>query len=158
WSPGSADYGVDEGLFFQFEQPVAASSVEIVLPATTTIDSYALKVYVNGKTKDAQGKYYAAVKDEQNAGVFRIVREDRPYAEPGSALQEPIKSLFLKVDLAPPGTAPEKIKVQKIRFLQNGQPIALTLPVLQPAQVTATSVLDPQTAYHPAHLFDAKTD
>jgi len=157
WTPGSADYGVDEGIFIQFEQPVAASSVEIILPTPNAAESYALKVYVNGKTKDAQGKYYAALKDEQTAGLFKILRQDRPYAEPAGPLQEPIKSLFLKIDLAPTGSA-EKIKIQKIRFLQNGQPVALTLPVLQPAQVSATSVLEPQTAYHPAHLFDAKTD
>ncbi|HEX5036277.1 MAG TPA: hypothetical protein VFX30_03885, partial [bacterium] len=159
WTPGSADYGVDEGLFVQFEQPVAAQAVEIALPSPNKIESYALKVYVNGKTKDGQGKYYAAVKDEQNAGLLKIVRQDRPYAEPGMPLQEPIKSLFLKVDLAPPSSeAAEKIKIQKIRLMQGGQPVALTLPVLQPAQVSATSVLDPQTAYHPAHLFDAKAD
>lgn len=157
WTPGSLDYGIDEGIFLQFEQPVPASSVEVVLPVPNAVDVYGLKVYVNGKTKDSEGRYYIFKKDEINEGVLRVVRAERPYGMEIVPLRDPIKSLFIKIDSGPP-SATEKVKIQKIRFIREGQPIAFALPLLQPAQVSASSALDPQTAYHPAHLFDAKTD
>ncbi len=155
WSPGSLDHGVDEGVFFQFEQPVPAQAIEIA--AAGPIDPSALKVYVNGKTKDSQNRYYVLTQDAQNTSLLRIARSVRPFNADTSPLSEPIKSLFLKVDLVAPASG-DKVKIQKIRFLNNGQPVTFLLPALQPAQVSASSILDPQTAYHPAHLFDAKVD
>jgi len=153
WTPGAADAGIDEGIYIQFEKPVSAGFLQI---KSAPDGMGLLRIYVNGSTSAAteRKKTTGASPDNQVLAL----------GNNGSAVA--VKSLFLKVDSSGDN---KPVKLQKILFYPAGKdadailagggtPLALSLPTLTPASVTASSILDPVSAYHPANLFDSKAD
>jgi hypothetical protein len=74
------------------------------------------------------------------------------YAAPGGR----VKSIFFRLGVQKGGW--RGFQLYSIRFFTRGQAVAPALPVLVPASVTATSILEPQVAYQPANLFDSRYD
>lgn len=154
WSPASLDSGVDEGIYIQFQKPLAAGSVEICFGAGADASNTRITAYLNGKTTGKKGAYVAF--DPGSAANCVVLR----YRD-ASGLDESIKSLFLKLEKS---YSEAKVpQITKIRFYRSAEPtasqlIALAVPQPIPSSVSATSILEPASAYHPAMLFDSKYD
>lgn len=159
WSAGAADNGIDDGLYVQFEQPVMLHFIKVTfeLAAEPYAVRNAYELYLNGKTRNARGVFGAGEGPvtAPNTLFFGVRNTADPVVD---AVKENVRSVFLKLtprDAWAPGTN----RVKRIEFLGPDQAvIPLALPTLIPATVTATSVLEPVSAYHPANLFDARYD
>lgn len=157
WLPGTADGGADEGLYLQFEKPVSAGYLQILSSGKNPKGNQEIRVYINGNTSAAQSRGKVA-SDEDGNQLLQL--------SGGQAIQ--IKSLFLKIE-APYENGLKPLPLRKVLLypavsdyqeILSGKvaPLALDLPALAPATVTATSILEPASAYHPAHLFDSAYD
>lgn len=157
WVSGAADAGTDEGLYVQFEKPVSAAYLQVLTAGKNPKGNSELRVYINGNTSAAQSRGKIA-SDADGNQLLQL--------SGGNAIQ--IKSLFLKVE-APVEPGSKALPLRKIllyptaldyQAILQGQvpPLALDLPTLAPASVSATSILEPVSAYHPAHLFDSAYD
>lgn len=153
WTPGAADLGVDEGVYVQFEKPLRAGFVQI---KAAPEGMGQLRVYVNGSNTAATSRKMTAGESMDNQ-ILALGGQ-------GSAVA--VKSLFLKVESSGLG---KPVRLEKILFFPAGKdiqeifagkvaPLVLGLPGLTPAGVTASSILEPVSAYHPANLFDSKAD
>ena len=140
WSPGSADSGANEGVYVQFETPVAADSIELVTSVKDADAPFTLSV---------NGEPHPAAKSARDAGSGKYARS---YATPGGR----IKSIFFRLGVRKGGW--QNFSLYSIQFYRQGKPVELTLPVLVPATVVASSVLEPKVAYQPANLFDSRYD
>ncbi len=164
WLPGAADNGTDDGLYIQFEKPVAIDYVRVSLDGGTgsLASSPNYELYLNGRTRNKKGPYEEGSGDlEEIPGtiVFGIGNTADPGIDP---LKENVRSVFLKMNPVGPWQ-PGGNRVKKIEFLTQKGPsvtavVPLTLPRLIPASVTATSILEPVSAYHPSNLFDSRYD
>lgn len=163
WSPGALDNGTDEGIYVQFEKPVAIDFVDVWLEDVSgsyeTGGNY--EIYINGRTKNKRGLFTAELGDTQGTLHFGTGNRADPVVEP---LKEMVRSVFLKMNPLGPWL-PGANRVKRIEFLKSidflksdNTVIPLKLPKLIPASVTATSVLEPLSAYHPANLFDSRYD
>lgn len=158
WSPGSKDAGTDEGIYIQFEKPVATKAIEISVDKISGQPPVNGRLYINGKTQGKAGSYRLEEVSGENS-TLSVLRSVSGVAS--APLDENVKSVFFKLEENQgPASA---IKVRKISFLPGGAgaantPLVLTLPQSVPATVLATSTLEPVTAYHPANLFDSKYD
>jgi hypothetical protein len=143
WSPGSADSGANEGVYVQFESTIDSDAVEIVSNADATSEEFTLSV--NG----ARVAPEASPKRLSGSGTDRFVMR---YSVPGRR----IKSVFFRLGVRKGGW--RDFSLYSIRFYLNGKRLELTLPVVMPASVMATSILEPKVAYQPANLFDSRYD
>lgn len=140
WAPGSADSGANEGVYAQFEGTVESDAIEII---TNVADKNApFTLSINGII--ARG---TALRPVSATGHYTM-----SYAVPGDR----IKSIFFRLGVKTGGW--RSFQLYSIRFFSHGKPIDLALPVLVPASVTASSVLEPKVAYQPANLFDSRYD
>ena len=143
WSPGSADSGANEGVYVQFETAIDCDTVELL---TNVKDpNAAFTVSVNGALipRSRAAKTLAA------GGAGRYAAR---YAVPGSR----VKSIFFRLGVQKGGW--QNFSLDAIRFYKQGKTIDPRLPLLVPASVTASSVLEPTVAYQPANLFDSRYD
>jgi hypothetical protein len=143
WSPGSADSGANEGVYVQFESTIDSDVIEIVSNADTLFEEFTLSVNGARVAPEASAKPLSG----GSAGRF-VVR----YSVPGHR----IKSVFFRLGVRKDGW--RNFSLYSIRFNLKGNRLELTLPVVLPASVTATSVLEPKVAYQPANLFDSRYD
>jgi hypothetical protein len=143
WSPGSADSGANEGVYVQFENPIDSDTVAIVSNAQEPSQHFILSA--NGAVL-VPGSY--SPKPLSGASGRFVVQ----YSIPGRH----VKSVFFRLGLAKGGW--RNFSLYSIQFYSKGKQIELALPVVVPASVTATSVLDPAVAYQPANLFDSRYD
>ena len=158
WSPGSKDKGLNEGIYFQFQEPVEIGAIEVISDAE-------LIASVNGNQMSEgyspQGRSDGALSTQQ---FFVGAKSAESQIEPMQ-----VKSVFLRVGDVKDLKAPHP-KITSIRFYRTfesvGQiassPKTMQIPVILPmvvaAEVSATSTLEPEVAYQPAHLFDSRPD
>jgi len=140
WSPGSLDSGANEGIYVQLESTIDADVVEFTTNAKDATRNF--NVSVNGALVAAPATTRPISGDEYVAR----------YTVPGGH----VKSVFLRLSVLLGGR--RNFRVFAVRFFEKGSPISLILPVLVPASVTASSVLEPKVAYQPANLFDSRYD
>jgi hypothetical protein len=140
WWPGSADSGASEGVYVQFENPVEVDSVELTTNVKDANAPFTLSI--NGSVAARP-----SVKPPSETGKYAV-----RYAVPGNR----VKSIFFRLGVQKGGW--RGFQLYSIRFYSQGKAVDLTLPVLVPASVTATSVLEPKVAYQPANLFDSRYD
>jgi hypothetical protein len=159
WAPGSKDQGVNDGLYYQFENPIQVDYILVRFkdPSPPSAYPWSVRFYIDGKTTSPNKTVYA--QDTFDDHTMRIgIRGGEQVAPMGVRM----KSFFLCIN---PGYAAvvQHIAVERIQFMtlmkdKTLQSVAIELPVSAEAHVTATSVLDPFPAYQPAHLFDSRTD
>jgi hypothetical protein len=140
WSPGSSDSGANEGVYVQFD---AAAEIEAVELTTNVKDATApFTLSINGVVAA-----HPSIKPAPEAGRYAA-----RYAVPGGH----VKSVFFRLAVKKGGW--RGFQLYSIRFFTKEQAVRPALPVLVPASVTATSILEPQVAYQPANLFDSRYD
>lgn len=140
WSPGSKDSGADEGLYFQFDKATQFDQIKVQSPSANQNTNPNLRLSLNGK--NASQKFAST---EGSFFVFQVSEKD-------------IKSAFIKIEDNTTSKENKKLQFSKIEFHKNGQKLPLQIPRLIPSSIAATSILEPQIAYYPSHLFDAKND
>jgi len=140
WSPGSLDSGSNEGLYVQFETTVDADTIELITTLRDAARNFS--VSVNGSLVSGSPKTRPT---EDNQYIVR-------YAVPTGH----IKSLYFRLGVLKGGW--KGFALSAVRFYEKGSRVDLKLPVLVPASVTATSILEPKVAYQPANLFDSRYD
>jgi hypothetical protein len=140
WSSGSSDSGANEGVYVQFD---AAAEIDTVELTTNVKDANApFTLSINGAVAA-----HASIKPAPEAGKYAA-----RYAAPGGR----VKSIFFRLGVQKGGW--RGFQLYSIRFFSRGQSVKPTLPMLVPASVTATSILEPAVAYQPANLFDSRYD
>lgn len=150
WSPGSADLGVDEGLYLQFQDVVAVAKVEVEFTNDGEIENQKVEYYVNGQTNRTY------VTTQQSSRILELHKEQNSSFS--------MKSIFIK--FRPAGDGAQKASIKAIRFYGkdgtnvDAEPtlLAVTLPKTVKSSVQASSVLEPTSAYGPEHLFDSQYD
>jgi hypothetical protein len=140
WSPGSADSGANEGVYVQFEMAAEVDAIELTTNVKEASAPFTLSINGGVATR-------ASTRPVAEGGTY-IAR----YAVPGNR----VKSIFFRLGVQKGGW--RGFQLHSIRFYSQGKTLDLALPVLAPASVTATSVLEPAVAYQPAHLFDSRYD
>jgi len=143
WSPGSADSGANEGVYVQFESSLDADTVELETNVKSAKAPFTLSV--NG-----------ILVARSTAGKATAVSSPDKYATRYAIAGGTVKSIFFRLGVQKGGW--RGFSLSAIRFLKQGKSVDLELPLLVPATVTATSVLDPAVAYQPANLFDSRYD
>ena len=169
WSPGTADSGHDEGIYFQFNQPFNINYVEIVVEGSAPHDLQ-LRPYLDGKTTTPKLSVISSIRRQVGGNTHFIVgaRSDAWENDGIDPLSTKIKSFFVKLDRFGSGKtkAPTLTRVSfyqdYVSGSENGpklsQAVLLELPLVVDAEITASSVLMPKSAYDPSHLFDSKID
>ncbi|MCL6613910.1 MAG: hypothetical protein K6U03_04725 [Firmicutes bacterium] len=158
WRPETQDYGEDEGLFFQFQDPVLLDWIEVKLKASK---AFRLGFYLDGQrslAKNPSGAegdndlWYNIQARSEGGYVFVTLGA---FTESGG-LNTKVKSVFIKYEYLA-GQCPEVIAV---RFYRGSKktPLAVTVPSNVNGSITATSILAPETAYSPVNLFDSRPD
>lgn len=140
WSPGSKDNGSEEGLYFQFEKAIQMDTIKIQFPSATSASATRLRLSINGKNINQK-----FITISESSFDFNFNEKD-------------IKSIFIKIEENDSEEVSPKPQFLKIELYKEGQKINLQIPRLVAGAVFATSILEPQIAYHPSHLFDAKND
>jgi hypothetical protein len=140
WSPGSADSGANEGVYVQFDTAAQADDVELTTNVKDAKAPFTLSI--NGSVAAAP-----SIRPAPEAGRYIAA-----YVVPGKQ----VKSIFFRLGVQKGGW--RNFELYAIRFYSEGKAVAPALPVVVPASVTATSVLEPQVAYQPANLFDSRYD
>jgi len=143
WSPGSVDTGANEGVYVQFETPVRVDAIELVTNDKTKNAPFVLSV--NGAPVTGSSAPEPANVVGKDAYAVR-------YAIPGSQ----VKSVFFRLGVRKGGW--RHFSLHSIRFLRKDKPVSISMPVMVPATVTASSQLEPKVAYQPANLFDSRYD
>lgn len=134
WKP----YGdpVGEGLLVRFSAPTSLGQLELhPCPGSAAAT---LRLFVNG------------AQVEQEVGFA----PGQAALWGGEALQEPVRSLFLKVE-----EAQGPLCADALRMLEpGGAPMNLAPHATVPGEIQVSSTLAPADAYHAAYLFDRRTD
>lgn len=166
WSPKTLDAGSNEGLYVQFENPLSFDYVEIAYSGKNNPD---FLLYINGQTNRSINGFTNAYPGSDTSGNFNVTQFAIGRSE-ASPLKAQAKSVFLKINRYwDYSSDPKPPKIFWIKFFKYAQApqnylykqqaaLPLVLPKLVPASITATSILEPQFAYHPAHLVDSKLD
>lgn len=168
WQPDSLGEGVDEGLYFQFEEPVLLHSIKLLLEKEAEARSAYLQLYLNGKTTSPDDVVYMSKtevdKDKKNVHYTFGGREQNFHQ---GSLYTKVKSVFIKINKGYYGTR-NKPTFKSLHFFKhiktdNDKEVKLErvkfkLPRIITAKISASSVLSPETAYQPANLFDSKYD
>ncbi|MCL2144645.1 MAG: hypothetical protein FWH43_04030 [Endomicrobia bacterium] len=177
WQPQSQDFGVNEGVYFQFLEPILINFIEVIVEGDVK-DKLTLQPSLNGQTqtrksktktkevliKDGDGNVQEISSEPIDTEFYDITADDK--MENGNTvftikenktnyLNYTAKSIFLKIKDAK--TLP-KIKSIRIFGKDTNTPLAINIPLTPKASVTASSVLTPATAYSPENLFDSQLD
>ena len=171
WQPQSQDSGVNEGVYFQFLEPILINFIEVVFEGDV-IGKLTLQPSLNGQTqtrksetrtldKDKAGEeevseelteFYditAVARMENDNTVFTIKENNTNY------LNYTTKSIFLKIKDAQVLPKSKSIRI----FGQDVKtPLSINIPLTPKAVVTASSVLTPEIAYSPENLFNSQLD
>ncbi|WP_182419896.1 hypothetical protein [Bartonella sp. HY038] len=181
WQPQTKDGAVNEGFGFQFEQPFQLDYIMITV--TGNSEGLAFTAYLDGKDtiiddtdKDSDPVRIILQRFEIDSKKAVYVLRRDPY----SIINKPLtldysaKSVFFRII---DGNSLVKWTVTSIDIVNknifeiiNGEislvkdiyndphNLAVNLPIEVPLiALNATSILDPQNAYHPSHLFDSNT-
>jgi len=143
WSPGSADSGANEGVYVQFESGLAADAVELETNVGSAKAAFTLSINGALAVRSSSGRESADSNTGKSVARYGVV---------GGT----VRSIFFRLGVQKGGWP--GFSLSAIRFLKQGKPMDLQLPLLVPATITATSVLDPVVAYQPANLFDSRYD
>lgn len=167
WSPGSADSGHDEGLYFQFKDALEINYIEVIFAGTEASHNLGVRAYLDGKTTTQKLLVVHSLREPVGQDTRVVIGGREGYGESIVPLASHLKSFFLKLDRwgSGKGKAPTIKKISFYKDFSSGdklpslsKPISVDLPILVPAEVTSTSVLSPTFAYHPSHLFDSMAD
>jgi len=140
WSPGSADSGANEGVYVQFENAATIDAIELTTSVADRNAPFTLSI--NGVLAPPPSMKPAA--------------EGRRYTARYVVAGRRVKSIFFRLGVLKGGW--RTFQLFSIHFFSSGKLLDLALPVLVPASVTASSVLEPRVAYQPANLFDSRYD
>lgn len=141
WSPASLDSGIDEGIYIQFQNPVAVEQIDVCAPQAARPLNF--QTFINGSSPIDWGPF-----DSPKDAKCQMV-SDGPLGK--------VKSVFIKMNAK--GQTELPLKVNRITFYDaKNQAIPLVIPKLVPASVSANSILEPTSAYQPALMFDSKYD
>jgi hypothetical protein len=175
WQPQAKDSGISEGIYFQFKDPAFINSIEVVVEGDVEGKAN-FQTYLDGQTETRQPSIVECtdeeiMKDEtddycgstvfydikvspdtkiENGNTVFLIKENG-----SNDLKYTAKSLFLKIksaDVLP------KVKAVRIFGKDESTPVSVNIPATPKAVVTASSVLTPQIAYSPEHLFDSQLD
>lgn len=168
WQPDSQDEGVDEGLYFQFEEPVLLHSIKVFAEKKPYDKPSYLNVYLNGKTTSPDDIVYIVNTENVDADKKKTTYtiEGRDQQNYKGSLYTKVKSVFIKINKGYERSHrptfkslqffkhikvanSKEVKVERVKF---------KLPRIITAKISASSVLSPVTAYQPANLFDSKYD
>lgn len=167
WKPNCKDAGVNEGLFFQFANPVLVDYIEVKLVAKDPSRSV-LMYYLDGKTNfSINQKKQESNQDNQvdeleywsllePKGTYFVCRFGmRNGYESLKPLNTKVQSIFIKV-----AQVDEKPEIISVRFFQKNSkdPLPVSIPKIIEGDVSATSTLEPTTAYNVSNLFDSQLD
>ncbi|MCB9761708.1 MAG: hypothetical protein H6739_17825 [Alphaproteobacteria bacterium] len=131
WRP--AGDGADEGLLLRFEEPVTLE--EVTLRACPDASSARWTLYLNGAEAVTEAEFNA--------------KAPISWSEPGGRA---VRSLFARVNSG------EKACLAEVEVATPDGPLDLAPPRAVTGRVSASSTLEPADAYHPAYLFDSRTD
>ena len=174
WSPQSADAGNDEGIYLQFAEPALINFIEVSFSGVEdSKKSLGIKTYLDGKLTTSGMEDFIAVRGGKTGSgdvSFLVGLGGVSYLAP---MRTRARSVYLKIQ-DPSDNGGKPVKVTRIAFYGQDRSVdlrndrapapALTqfqsirLPLLARAEATATSILEPEFAYHPAHLFDSQLD
>lgn len=143
WSPGSADSGANEGVYFQFENLIDSDTVAGVSNAHELSQQFTVSANGTVLVPDSLPKPLSGA----SAGRFVV-----QYSIPGHH----VKSVFFRLGLKKGGW--HNFSLYSVQFYSKGKRIEFALPAVVSASVTATSILEPAVAYQPANLFDSRYD
>lgn len=166
WQPASRDDGVDEGIYLQFSNAVSLYSVEVDIADENAEPS--LVLYLNGKTTGPDDVVYVNG-HEKNASSKTVTYtfHGRNEDDFQGSLHTDARSVFIKIDKSYAKKS-RKPTVKAIRFYRRSKTddpskvvsaaVQFKLPRVIPAEISASSILSPTTAYDPANLFDSRYD
>jgi hypothetical protein len=169
WKPKCLDSGVDEGLFFQFTTSVFIDFIEVKFKAKQ-LDRSMLTFYLDGKrnvllkkkseqpeeeVQDNGLEYWAALKPGTNYNICRFGARGGYDFGSLKPLNTKVQSFFIKISRAE--DIPEILSVRFFRK-DNPKPLPVVIPKWINGKVTATSTLEPATAYNVLNLFDSQLD
>lgn len=158
WTPDSRDEGIDEGLYFQFDEEIDLESIEMIVQKSTNGYDYKFPLYVNGKTSSPDGRTFNLEAQSGKKPDDRLFKAN---------VATKARSIFIKIGKPyRSGGGKQRVKSIKLfkRVMSNvpgeytQEQIKLALPVVAKSKVSATSVLVPETAYQPANMFDSRYD
>ncbi|UXN04963.1 NADase-type glycan-binding domain-containing protein [Bartonella sp. HY406] len=179
WQPQTKDGAVNEGFGFQFEQPFQLDYIMITvigdsedLTFTAYLDGNNAIADTTGEDRDPIPFIVQRFEVDFEKAVYVLRRE--PYRIDDFPKHEyKAKSVFFRII---DGNLAAKWKVTSIDLVSKdilqlfsdpslikeiyNEPhaLAVNLPIEAPLlELNATSILDPQNAYHPSHLFDSNT-
>jgi hypothetical protein len=166
WQPASRDSGVDEGIYLQFSDEVALYSVELDIVDDNTDPS--LILYLNGKTTGPDDVVYivnSTKKPESKTVTYTFNGRDEDNFQ--NSLHTNARSVFIKIS-GFPAMGTHKPTFKALRFYRRSKtgdpkevvraPVQFRLPTIIKTEISASSILSPSTAYHPANLFDSRYD
>jgi hypothetical protein len=166
WQPASRDSGVDEGIYLQFSEDVSLYSIELDIVDEKAEPS--LVLYLNGKTTGPDDVVY--INSRAKKGVNKIatyIFNGRDEENFQNSLHTNTRSVFIKVNksYAEDTRKPTFKALRFYRRTKTGDPkkvatalVQFRLPKIIKAEIDASSILSPSTAYHPANLFDSRYD
>lgn len=163
WRPAGRDGGVNEGLFFQFAEPVLLDWIELKIRHGDD-EYYKFSLYLDGQILTAEQKeatedrWYGVSREKSGAyyiytfGTYGGADWEIWWGEP---LRIKARSVYIKIERAK--TKPEIVSV---RFKREGrdEPLPVELPKTVKGEAVATSTLAPETAYSVLNLFDSRLD
>lgn len=162
WKPQALDSGADEGLFFQFREPVLIDWIEVTVKNGADY-SMGLSYYLDGK-RSASKKSGNAQDPRDNGVEYRVYsREsgrDKIYTLEAAGegyLNVKVRAVFIKLGNSQKRLPPEIVSV---RFFRQGSKssIPVEVPISIRGQIIASSTLQPETAYTVQNLFDSRLD
>lgn len=168
WRPASKDEGVDEGIYIQFKEPVMLYSVEMDASKNLQERFPYFQIYLNGKTTSPDDVVYISSSKhfpDTNKVVYTFKGRDQENYQ--GSLYTLVKSIFIKIGRIY-GDDPVRPTITAMRFYRRVptdkpenvelERVKVNVPKFISTRVSATSVLQPETAYSPANLFDSKYD
>jgi hypothetical protein len=166
WKPASLDSGVDEGLYLQFSEDVSLYSIELDIVDENVDPS--LVLYLNGKTTGPDDVVYINSRAKRTVNkivTYTFIGRDEDNFQ--NSLHTDTRSVFVKISESYDKEA-RKPTVKALRFYRRsktGDPkkvvttlVQFRLPKIIKTGVSASSILSPTAAYHPANLFDSRYD
>lgn len=151
WISGARDSGLDEGLYYQFSEPLQMGAIEVH-------SDREVRISVNG--------HPLSFPYHPSEGVHQFFIGAQ--SEDARVTPIEVRSVFIRI--AKVDKKGKKPTISAVRFYSpfetageiktspEAKQIQLVLPTLIETKVTASSILNPSTAYQPANLFDSKFD
>lgn len=183
WTPQAKDAGINEGVYIRFAKPTYCNYIEIAVDGELP-DGVMLQAFLDAQTSSRRN---SGKKSDSDGGKDDVIDIDVELAYETNAPKrsvyrvsavnvdderEPLRyaaqSVFIKLASFRPGEVDAAApRIVSIRFYQQetlaeddhqATPLALRLPRIAAAAVSATSILEPHFAYSPTKLFDSQPD